>query len=202
MFKIGVMASGGGSNFKAIIDRIGEGDLEAQCKFLITNNANCGAAGHAKAYGIPVHHISGKTHPDQAAYEAAMLEVLDKYDVDLLILAGYMKALPVCMLERMPDRILNIHPSLLPKFGGKGFWGHFVHEAVLAAHETESGPTVHLVSEQIDCGRVLAQVKVPVMPDDTPDTLAARVLVQEHGLFWKTIRDYAKEIGRSNTVSF
>ena len=108
MFKIGVMASGGGSNFKAIIDRIGEGDLEAQCKFLITNNAGCGAVHHAEEFGIPVHHISGKTHPDQAAYEAAMLEVLDKYDVDLLILAGYMKALPLCMLKRMPDRILNM----------------------------------------------------------------------------------------------
>jgi len=195
MFKIGVMASGGGSNFKAIIDRIGAGDLEAQCKFLITNNAGCGAVNHAKEYGIPVHHISGKTHPEQAAYEAAMLEVLNKYDVDLLILAGYMKALPLCMLQRMPDRILNIHPSLLPKFGGKGFFGHHVHEAVLAAHETESGPTVHLVSEEIDCGRVLAQTKVPVMPDDTADTLAARVLVQEHALYWKTIKEYAESLG-------
>ena len=194
MFKIGVMASGGGSNFKAIIDHIGAGDLDAQCKFLITNNAGCGAANHAKEYGIPVHHISGKTHPDQAAFEAAMLEVLDKYDVDLLILAGYMKALPLCMLKRMPNRILNIHPSLLPKFGGKGFWGHYVHEAVLAAHETESGPTVHLVSEEIDRGRILAQTKVPVLPDDTPDTLAARVLVQEHALYWKTIRDYAEKV--------
>lgn len=195
MFKIGVMASGGGSNFKAIIDRIGEGDLEAQCKFLIVNNAGCGAAGHAEEYGIPVHHISGKTHPDKAEYEAALLAVLDKYDVDFLILAGYMKALPLCILKRMPDRILNIHPSLLPKFGGKGFWGIHVHEAVIAAHETESGPTVHLVSEQIDCGRILAQVKVPVLPDDTPEVLQARVLEQEHELYWKTIRDYAKEIG-------
>jgi phosphoribosylglycinamide formyltransferase-1 len=195
MFKIGVMASGGGSNFKAIIDRIGEGDLEAQCKFLITNNGCCGAVHHAEEYGIPVYHISGKTHPEQAAYEAAMLEVLDKYDVDLLILAGYMKALPLCMLKRLPDRILNIHPSLLPKYGGKGFFGHHVHEAVLAAHDTESGPTVHLVSEEIDRGRILAQTKVPVLPDDTPDTLAARVLVQEHNLYWKTIKEYAQSLG-------
>lgn len=195
MFKIGVMASGGGSNFKAIIDRIGEGDLEAQCKFLIVNNAGCGAAAHAEEYGIPVHHISGKTHPVVAEYEAALLAVLDKYDVDLLILAGYMKALPLCILKRMPNRILNIHPSLLPKFGGKGFWGIHVHEAVIAAHETETGPTVHLVSEEIDRGQVLAQVKVPVLPDDTPEVLQARVLVQEHELYWKTIRDYAKEIG-------
>ena len=195
MFKIGVMASGGGSNFKAIIERIGEGDLEAQCKFLITNNGTCGAVEHAKEYGIPVYHISGKTHPEQAAYEAALLDVLDKYDVDLLILAGYMKALPVCIVRRMENRILNIHPSLLPKYGGKGFWGIHVHEAVIAAHEKESGPTVHLVSEEIDQGKILAQVKVPVLEGDTPEVLAARVLEQEHDLYWKTIRRYAAELG-------
>ncbi|WP_407457525.1 phosphoribosylglycinamide formyltransferase [Fibrobacter sp.] len=195
MFKIGVMASGGGSNFKAIIDRIGEGDLEAQCKFLITNNGSCGAVSHAESYGIPVYHISGKTHPDVAAYEAALLEVIDRYDIDLLILAGYMKALPVSMIKRLPNRILNIHPSLLPKYGGKGFWGIHVHEAVVAAHEKESGPTVHLVSEEIDQGRILAQTKVPVLEGDTPEELAARVLVQEHDLYWRTIRDYAKQIG-------
>ena len=195
MFKIGVMASGGGSNFKAIIDRIGEGDLEAQCKFLITNNGGCGAVAHAESYGIPVFHISGKTHPDAAAYEAAMLEVIDRYNIDLLILAGYMKALPVSMIKRLPERIMNIHPSLLPKYGGKGFWGIHVHEAVIAAHEKESGPTVHLVSEEIDKGRILAQTRVPVEEGDTPETLAARVLVQEHELYWRTIRDYAKQIG-------
>ena len=195
MFKIGVMASGGGSNFKAIIDRIGEGDLDAQCKFLITNNGGCGAVSHAQSYGIPVYHISGKTHPDTEAYEAALIDVVDRYDIDLLVLAGYMKALPVSMIRRLPNRILNIHPSLLPKYGGKGFWGIHVHEAVIAAHDTESGPTVHLVSEEIDKGRILAQTKVPVLEGDTPETLATRVLVQEHELYWRTIRDYAKQIG-------
>lgn len=195
MFKIGVMASGGGSNFKAIIDKIGEGELDCQCKFLISNNGTCGAVEHASEYGIPVHHISGKTHPVAADYEAAMMDVLDKYNVDLLILAGYMKALPSCMINRMPDRIMNIHPSLLPKYGGKGFWGIHVHEAVLAAHEKESGPTVHLVSEEIDKGRILSQVKVPVLEGDTPEVLAGRVLEQEHGLYWKTIRDYAASLG-------
>ena len=194
MFKIGVMASGGGSNFKAIIDRIGEGDLEAQCKFLITNNGGCGAVSHAQSYGIPVYHISGKTHPDAAAYEAALIEVVDRYDIDLLVLAGYMKALPVSMIKRLSNRILNIHPSLLPKYGGKGFWGIHVHEAVIAAHDTESGPTVHLVSEEIDKGRILAQTKVPVLEGDTPETLATRVLVQEHELYWRTIRDYATQV--------
>lgn len=195
MFKIGVMASGGGSNFKAIIDRIGDGDLDAQCKFLVVNNGDCGAAHHAREFGIPVYHISGKTHPDPAAYEAALLEVVDRHGIDLLVLAGYMKALPVSMIKRLPDRILNVHPSLLPKYGGKGFWGIHVHEAVIAAHETESGPTVHLVSEEIDRGRILAQTRVPVLEGDTPETLAARVLEQEHALYWKTIRDYAGQIG-------
>ena len=190
------MASGGGSNFKAIIDRIGEGDLEAQCKFLITNNAGCGAVSHAESYGIPVYHISGKTHPDASAYEKAILDVIDRYDIDLLILAWYMKALPASIIKRLPDRILNIHPSLLPKYGGKGFWGIHVHEAVIAAHDTESGPTVHLVSEEIDQGCILAQTRVPVLEGDTPETLAARVLIQEHALYWKTIRDYAKQINR------
>ncbi len=194
MFKIGVMASGGGSNFKAIIDRIGEGDLEAQCKFLITNNGGCGAVNHATTYGIPVYHISGKTHPDEAEYEKALCAVLDERPVDLLILAGYMKKLPDCLVEKMPDRILNIHPSLLPKFGGKGFWGLHVHEAVLAAHETESGPTVHLVSSEIDQGRILAQRKVPVMPDDTPASLQARVLEQEHDIYWRTIKEYGESL--------
>lgn len=192
MLKIGVMASGGGSNFKAIIDRIGEGDLEAQCKFLITNNAGCGAVGHANTYGIPVYHISGKTHPDEAEYEKALCDVLDERPVDLLILAGYMKKLPDVLVAKMPDRILNIHPSLLPKFGGKGFWGLHVHEAVLAAGEKESGPTVHLVSNEIDKGRILAQRTVPVMPDDTPASLQARVLEQEHDIYWRTIKEYGE----------
>lgn len=197
MFKIGVMASGGGSNFKAIIDRIGEGDLEAQCKFLITNNGGCGAVGHATTYGIPVYHISGKTHPDESEYEKALCAVLDERPVDLLILAGYMKKLPDCLIEKMPDRILNIHPSLLPKFGGKGFWGLHVHEAVLAAGETESGPTVHLVSNEIDKGRILAQRKVPVLPDDTPAILQARVLEQEHDIYWRTIKEYGESLIKS-----
>ncbi|MCF0222481.1 MAG: phosphoribosylglycinamide formyltransferase [Fibrobacter sp.] len=194
MFKIGVMASGGGSNFKAIIDQIGEGNLEAQCKFLITNNGGCGAVDHARTYGIPVYHISGKTHPDETEYEKALCSVLDERPVDLLILAGYMKKLPDGLIAKMPNRILNIHPSLLPKFGGKGFWGIHVHEAVLAAHETESGPTVHLVSSEIDKGRILAQRKVAVMPGDTPQVLQARVLEQEHDLYWRTIKEYGESL--------
>lgn len=194
MIKIGVMASGGGSNFKALIEHIGEGDLDAHCKFLITNNAACGATEHAKEYGIPVYHISVKTHPDTLAYENAMIEIIKRYNIDLLILAGYMKVLPKKILQVLPNRVLNIHPSLLPKFGGKGFYGMNVHKAVLNAHEKFSGPTVHLVSDEIDCGKILAQVRVPVLENDTPEILAARVLNEEHALYWKAIRDYAKTL--------
>ena len=195
MLKIGVMASGGGSNFKAILDRIDCGDLDAKCLFLITNNGNCGAVAHAKSFDVPVFHISGKTHPETSAYESALLEVIDRFDIDLLVLAGYMKVLPISVIKRLAGRILNIHPSLLPKYGGKGFYGIHVHEAVIAAGEQESGATVHLVSEEVDRGRILAQSRVPVLENDTPEILAARVLEQEHQLYWKTIRDYGKNLG-------
>ena len=192
MLKIGVMASGGGSNFKAILDRIDCGDFDAKCLFLITNNGNCGAVAHAKNFDVPVFHISGKTHPERSAYESALLEVIDRFDIDLLVLAGYMKVLPTSFIKRLAGRILNIHPSLLPKYGGKGFYGIHVHEAVIAAGEQESGATVHLVAEEVDSGRILAQCRVPVLENDTPETLAARVLEQEHQLYWKTIRDYGE----------
>ena len=192
MLKFGVMASGSGSNFKAILERIRSGEFQAQCLFLISNNENCGAVGYAKDYGIPVFHISGKTHPDGAAYEAVLLEVVDRFDVDQVVLAGYMKVLPSSFIKRFAGRILNIHPSLLPKYGGKGFYGMHVHEAVIAAGEQESGATVHLVGEEIDSGRILAQGRVPVLPTDTPESLAARVHEVEHQIYWKAIRDYGK----------
>ena len=194
MFKIGVMASGGGSNFKAIIDRIGEGDLEAQCKFLITNNGGCGAVSHAESYGIPVFHISGKTHPDTAAYEAALLEVIDRYDIDLLILAGYMKALPASLIKRLPDRILNIHPSLLPKYGGKGMWGPHVHEAVKAAGETETGMTIHWVTPVCDAGEIIAQYKVALSPEDTVDDIAEKEHQLEMEYFPKEVEKIIKAL--------
>ncbi|MCF0216986.1 MAG: phosphoribosylglycinamide formyltransferase [Fibrobacteraceae bacterium] len=194
MLKLGVMASGGGSNFQAILDRISSGDLDACCKFLIVNNGGCGAVERARKANVPVFHISGKTHPNVAEYEAALCKVIEDAQIDLLILAGYMKALPLSVLKLLPSRILNIHPSLLPKFGGKGFWGIHVHEAVLLAHEKESGPTVHLVSKEIDGGRILAQRKVPVYSDDTPEVLAARVLEQEHDIYWRTIQEYGSSL--------
>lgn len=195
MFSFGVMASGGGSNFRAILSHIGDGTLQGVCKFLVVNNSGCGAAEIAREHGVPVFHVSSKTHPVEAAYDAALLEILAEFKPDLLLLAGYMKKVPDAVVDAMPGRILNVHPALLPKFGGKNFWGMNVHRAVLAAHERESGPSIHLVTHEIDRGKVLAQAKVPVLAGDTPEALAARVLVEEHKLYWKTVGEYAKSLG-------
>lgn len=195
MFNFGVMASGAGSNFQALLAQIEAKRLNAVCSFLIVNNKNCGAAQIAKAKDIPVYHISSVTHPDPLEYEQAFLDVLKKHEIDFLVLAGYMKKLTNSLLMHLKNRILNIHPSLLPKFGGQGFYGRRVHEAVIEANQAWSGATVHLVSGEYDDGLILGQSMVPVFPNDTPDTLAARVLVAEHNLYWKTLRDYAASLG-------
>lgn len=194
MFSFGVMASGGGSNFKALLEKVQDGSLRAKCAFLIVNNGDCGAVQIAKEFGVPTFHISGKTHPEQLEYEEALLGVLSNHPVDLLLLAGYMKKIPDSLIQVLPERILNIHPALLPKYGGKGFWGMNVHRAVIENHEKQSGPTVHLVTSEIDKGRILAQTPVPVLEGDSPEELAARVLQQEHRLYWKTVLDYAKTL--------
>jgi formyltetrahydrofolate-dependent phosphoribosylglycinamide formyltransferase len=194
MFSFGVMASGGGSNFKALLEKVQDGSLRAKCAFLIVNNGDCGAVQIAKEFGVPTFHISGKTHPEQLEYEEALLGVLSNHPVDLLLLAGYMKKIPDSLIQALPERILNIHPALLPKYGGKGFWGMNVHRAVIENHEKQSGPTVHLVTSEIDKGRILAQTPVPVLEGDSPEELAARILQQEHRLYWKTVLDYAKAL--------
>lgn len=195
MFSFGVMASGGGSNFKVLLEKIKDGSLPAQCRFLIVNNRDCGAVQIANEHEIPFFHISGKTHPDPEDYNNAMLQVLKDKPVDLLLLAGFMKKIPEEVIQALPERIINIHPALLPKYGGKGFWGMNVHRAVIEHKEKCSGPTVHLVTSEIDKGKILAQTPVPVLEGDTPEVLAARVLQQEHKLYWKTVLDYAKALG-------
>ena len=126
MYKIGVFASGGGSNFRKIHEKILEGELQIDVAFLLTNNSKCGGADYAREHSIPVHHISGKTHPEPQAYDQAVLEACE--GVDLIVLAGFMKKLPDGLIAKFSDRIINIHPALLPSFGGHGFYGSRVHE--------------------------------------------------------------------------
>ena len=145
----------------------------------------------ARREGIATHHLSNRTHPDPDALDRTILETLQGCGVEILVLAGYMKKLGSKTLAAYRGRIVNIHPALLPKFGGQGFYGNAVHQAVLAACATESGATVHLVDGEYDQGTILAQRKVAVLPDDTPETLAARVLVQEHVLYTETLQKIA-----------
>lgn len=188
---LGFLASHGGSNLQAIIDACAAGRLEAEPRVVISNNSGAQALQRARDAGIPWCHISGRTHPG-AAEDAAILRTCRAHDVDTLLLAGYMKKLGPLTLAAFRGRILNIHPALLPKYGGEGMYGRRVHEAVLAAGETLSGATVHLVDDLYDHGPILAQRQVPVEPDDTPDSLAARVLIQEHQLYVETLQRIAE----------
>ncbi len=185
---IGFLASHGGSNMQAIIDACKSGKLKATPAVVISNNVDSTALARARTEGIPHYYMSGKTHPGPGELDEAILHIFLSHAIDIIVLAGYMKKLGPKTLSHFQGRILNIHPALLPKFGGEGMYGMNVHKAVIAAGEKESGVTIHLVDEQYDTGAIIAQIKVPVLTDDTPETLAARVLEQEHLLYPETLR--------------
>jgi len=181
--KLGFLASHNGSNMGAIIEACKSGALQAMPVVVISNNGDSGALKRAEREAIPHYHISSQTHPLPERLDQAILDALLRHQVDIVVLAGYMKKLGTPTLSRFAGAILNIHPALLPKFGGQGMYGVRVHEAVLAAGERESGASVHLVEEGYDTGPLIAQARVPVLPEDTAQTLAARVLKAEHELF-------------------
>ncbi|MDP6038130.1 MAG: phosphoribosylglycinamide formyltransferase, partial [Candidatus Latescibacteria bacterium] len=142
-----------------------------------------GALERARNANLPVAHLSSVTHPESDALDRAIENVLVQYGVNLVVLAGYMKKLGPRVLAAFSNRIINIHPALLPAFGGRGMYGERVHQAVIECRAQFSGATVHLVNEEYDQGPILLQEIVRVLPDDTPETLAARVLEVEHRLF-------------------
>jgi phosphoribosylglycinamide formyltransferase-1 len=172
---------------QAIIDACKQGRLDAVPCVVISNNSDSMALQRARNEGIPGYHISGETHPGDAE-DGEILRVLRQHTVDTVILAGYMKRIGSATLAVYRGRILNIHPALLPKFGGQGLYGRRVHEAVLQAGETVTGVTVHVIDEHYDTGPILNQCRVPVQEGDTPDSLAERVLRREHVLYVETLR--------------
>lgn len=172
---------------QAILDAIKKGELDVDPVVLISNNSNSKAFERAKREGIPRCHLSGKTHPDPDELDSIMCDTLKRYNTDLVILAGYMKKIGDGTLKVFNGRILNIHPALLPKFGGQGMYGKRVHETVLAAGGTETGVTIHVIDDQYDNGPIIAQEKVPILDSDTADSLAERVLKVEHKLYADTI---------------
>jgi phosphoribosylglycinamide formyltransferase-1 len=187
---LGFLASHGGSNMQAIIDACKAGRLDARPCVVISNNSDSMALERAKNEGIPQYHISSQTHPGSLEDEE-ILRVLRRHGVDTVILAGYMKRLGPMTLQAYRGRILNIHPALLPKFGGKGMYGKRVHEAVLAAGEKVTGVTIHIVDENYDAGPIINQRQVPVLEGDTVDSLAERVLKHEHVLYAETLQKIA-----------
>ena len=186
--RLGFFASHGGTNMQAIIDAVNRGDLDATPAVIISNNRESEALKRARTEGIPSFHMSRATHPEPTDLDRAVLSVLRNHRVDYVILAGYMRMLGSETVSAYAGRILNVHPALLPRFGGRGMYGRLVHEAVIAANEHRSGATVHLADDEYDHGPILAQVEVPVIQADTPDSLAARVLVQEHALLVATLQ--------------
>jgi len=196
--RIAALASHGGSILQAVIDACENGDLPAELTIVISNNSTAQALERAQQHHIPTAHLSNRTHPDPATLDAAIEEALDSAQADWVLLSGYMKKLGPRTLARWRNRILNTHPSLLPKFGGRGFYGSRVHAAVLAAGETETGATVHLVEDDYDTGHILAQITVPVREADTTPTLEERVKDAERKLLVATLAELATHREASN----
>ena len=179
MLKLAVLVSGGGTNLQAIIDAISAGKITNACiSVVISNNANAYALERARAHGIEALCISPKDFESREAFNQAFLDKLNSYNVDLVVLAGFLVVRPEMMIKEYTNRIVNIHPSLIPSFCGKGFYGLKVHEGVLARGVKVTGATVHFVDEGTDTGPIILQKAVEVEQGDTPEVLQRRVMEQ------------------------
>lgn len=185
--RVAVFISGGGTGMQSLIDASKRGDLSADIVWVVASTKKAYGLERAAKSNIERFVFRRKKYDSAEAAETDLLSRLKERQIDYIALAGYLSLLPAGVVRTYRNRITNIHPALLPKFGGKGMYGHHVHEAVIAAGESESGATVHLVNEKYDEGRILEQARVPVLRDDTPETLAARVLVEEHKLYPKVL---------------
>ena len=188
MKKLAILVSGRGSNMLALVDACEQGRLQASIELVVSNNADSLALVSAKERGIDIAHLSSRTHSDADALDVAMKESFEEHGVDYVLLAGFMKKIGPKTLSTYKNRMINIHPSLLPKFGGKGMFGLNVHKAVIEAGEKETGVTIHLVNAEYDEGAILAQEKVEVVEEESAESLAAKVLKVEHTLFAETIQ--------------
>jgi phosphoribosylglycinamide formyltransferase-1 len=188
--QIAVLVSGGGTNLQALIDAEHSGLISSgHIALVVSNNAGAYALERAKAAGIPAATVLRKDCGSQEAFEAALIKLLDDKHIDLIILAGFMSILSADFTGHYPDRIINVHPSLIPSFCGKGFYGLHVHEAALAYGVKVTGATVHYVNEIPDGGKIILQKAVDILPDDTPETLQRRVMEQAE---WKLLPQAAE----------
>lgn len=187
MKNIVILISGRGSNMEAIVRAAQAEKWPARIAAVIANKLDAGGLQFAASHGIPTAVVANKDFATREAFDAALQETIDRFEPDLVLLAGFMRILTPAFVEHYAGRMLNIHPSLLPKFPGL-----HTHQQALDAGEAEHGATVHFVTAELDHGPVLGQVAVPVLPGDTPDSLAARVLAEEHKLYPRTVRQFVE----------
>ncbi len=190
--RIAIFASGHGTTLQAILDACARGDLPGEVVLAVCTAPGAGALQRAKRAGVATALVDPRALPDQAAFEGRLVELVDRHQADLVCLAGFLRILSPTCVQQWLGRIMNIHPSLLPAFGGKGMYGERVHAAVLAHGVKITGCTVHFVDESPDGGPIILQAAVPVHEDDSPGSLAARVQEQEHRLYPEAIRLFAQ----------
>lgn len=183
-----MLCSGGGTNLQALIDAVERGAIDGKIVLVIANASKAYALERARQHGIPAVFVSKKQAGSDEAFNDAILAKLREADAQLVVLAGYLPIVGAQIVRAYEHRIINIHPALIPAFCGPGMYGHHVHEAVLRYGAKISGATTHFVDEQVDHGGVIMQRSVPVLEDDTPDTLAARVLTVEHEILPESVR--------------
>jgi phosphoribosylglycinamide formyltransferase-1 len=190
---IAVFASGRGSNFLAILQAIQQGRIRnANIVLVVSDKSDAGALDIARTHGIPAVHLDKKQFATEDEFVAAVLHVLEESSANFIVLAGYLKLINPEVIRRFRNRIVNIHPALLPQFGGKGMYGMKVHEAVIRSRAKTSGATVHIVDEQYDHGAIVLQRTVDVSEDETPESLSQKVLDIEHQLFPEAVRLFAE----------
>jgi phosphoribosylglycinamide formyltransferase-1 len=190
--RLAIFASGSGSNMQAIVDAAEAGVIRATVALVVSNRENAGVLDRARTHDIPYVVLDPKSFDAEETYTAELLRRLDDHSVNFIALAGYLRKIPSEVVAHFRGRMLNIHPALLPSFGGKGYYGLRVHEEVLAHGVQWTGVTVHLVDEEYDTGPIVLQEPVKVEPDDTPESLAARVLKTEHKIYPEAIGIFAE----------
>ncbi len=191
--RLGILASHAGTTMQAVIDGCASGAINAEIALVISNNSSSLALERAKRAGLTTAHLSKTTHANAKELDSAILTALTEAQVDLVLLCGYMKKLGKPTLNHFSGRLLNTHPSLLPKYGGQGYYGRKVHDAVIASGDSESGVTLHQVAEVYDSGEIIEQRRVPVLPSDTAADLEERVKEAERTLLVTALARIASE---------
>lgn len=192
LLRLAVFASGSGSNLEAILEAIEQGTLDAEVALVVSNKADAFALERAHKRDITTLVLAPSSCQSEAAYVDLLLPALSTYGVNFIALAGYLKKIPDAVVQQFQHRMLNIHPSLLPSFGGPGMYGSRIHKAAIERGVRWSGVTVHLVDEQYDSGPIVLQKPVPVYQDDSPESLASRVLTVEHRIYPEAIQLFAE----------